>query len=275
MSESNQVKISYSIGSSRGEVKAEMLGFRPLRVRLLGDNAEIFANVSGQKAVVDIKEEGSDEVLLHATVKDVKEDVLELETLGQNDLREYMRINSILELSYKVIEDEQDMILEDISDFETAALPRLNDEQLRRLAESDEASEAMLFLLQAVQNVDQKLDALIEINRRHMLMPAQSQMQRRRVNISGNGIRFYAHDPVKNGSIVKLVLRLPLKEVYDVQLLAEVLRVDKLSKEQLTEEFKVDLACRFVKIRDYDREKIIAYTLQKQREILRRWRGSF
>jgi len=272
----NQVRLSYSFGTSKGEVLAEMLGFRPLKLRVIEGGAQQFQNASGQKVLIDVKEFDADEVLLHTILTKAAGDVLELESLGQNDMREYMRINSLLEMSFKVIEDPSLAELDDIAQkLDVSQVIQLNAVEMRQLAETDAASEAMLFLLQAVQNIHQKLDGLIELSRRHMLMPAESRMFRRRVNISGNGIRFQAHEALQMGAVVKVVLRLPLKEPYDVQLLAEVVRVDKMPAAQQTEEFKVEVACKFAKIRDYDREKIIAFTLQKQREILRRWRGTF
>ncbi len=268
----NKLKVSYLSGMTRKYLDAEISKAEPLQVKLLEGDVNRLGSSSGGKLMVDLCEtKTGDTVFTAIVIKRLSGNVLELERIGGRDNRQYMRIFAWVELGFELFTgNEEDFSLDHLTAPEMGdPLPEMTRHEMKNLAQTDEASEAVLYLIQAVQALDRKLAALSSQVSQLIDKSDSAMLLRRKVSISGSGIQFRSDTAYDTGVRLGMRLRLPVHPAGEIITLAEVVRVDQLLEEDL-DEVKYGIACRFMQIRERDRERIISYTIQKQREALRR-----
>jgi len=86
------------------------------------------------------------------------------------------------------------------------------------------------------------------------------------VNISGAGLRFRSSQPFRPGQILALALLLPLEVPVLVRALGRVVRTHP-ARGGVQE-----VAVEFTQIREEDRERLVRYVFELEREALRRRR---
>ena len=117
-------------------------------------------------------------------------------------------------------------------------------------------------ILDCLQQINQKLDRIIE------LMPRRAHkggLDRSGVirDISGSGLRFQTDRPVDDGSVLEFQLNLPGRLTHTVLAVAEVKRVKVYASVEGERYWEV--AVHFTSIEEFDRDRIVAHVLHKQR----------
>ncbi len=272
----SQIRVSSASGLHRLELQAEVKSDRPLRVELTEGDASLIRPGSTGKAYVDLLNVDSGEVLMTAAVEKYENDnVLVLKGLGTREMRKYVRVNAWISLRYRVTTAPDEEAVEEsdlLPDF-GQPLKELDRTDLKRLARTDEASEAVLYLLQAVQSIDRKIEALARLIQNSQDTGEQDKQVRQRVNISGSGLRFESDTPFDHGTYLSMRFRLPMARPVEIMATGEVVRVDTVLDEA-TGKDRYCIACHFLGIRESDREKVVTFAVQKQREALRRMRAA-
>ena len=127
-------------------------------------------------------------------------------------------------------------------------------------------SQIMAFLLE----MDEKLDLLIahatgKERRRDALEEGIG------LEMSGGGMQVRVEKPPAVGQLVRATLLLSRIPFVRVQVLAKVVHV---KPRMLGEETRYDVGIQFLYLDDEDRESIIACVFQRQRQVLRRMKGT-
>ncbi len=127
-------------------------------------------------------------------------------------------------------------------------------------------SEFSEALLRSLFELDKKLDMVL-----NFLDPDKKDQsgseQPRDVELSASGMKVALEERLEVGDLLELKITLPVFPPLITVLLAQVLRVrPKPSREGVN---LYEIALVFVAVNDQDREEIIRYTFQKQREQLR------
>ena len=139
--------------------------------------------------------------------------------------------------------------------------------------EPDHQKKILLF----IQKQEEK--AVIEQRRNHirvdgdiplmyaMVGRGEYESTHETINISGSGVRFMASTNFKEGKLLKLKIDLPTRPITVIPIIGEVVRTERVVKKK--NEVSYRIALQYTEISKTDREKLIQYIFQKQRELLR------
>ncbi len=126
----------------------------------------------------------------------------------------------------------------------------------------------------AISLLDQKLDLLISLLQKENISQ-EAEFIRCSVNVSGSGIRFPSQQVYAKGDSLWIAMIFPSSPPMRIEAVAHVGRAQKSGKflERLPGAV-VDISSKFIAIRANDKEEILRYTFQRQREQLRAKRES-
>ncbi len=119
------------------------------------------------------------------------------------------------------------------------------------------------ILYQCFKALNNKLDFLIE----QLSFPDVQKASNFKeiVEISGSGIKFLSLDPIPEGSFLKIELIMPSTVQFRVELIAEVLRMEKREDRNA-----YLVAARILDIEETARDAIIEAVFRKQRKVIRK-----
>ncbi|MFQ5455439.1 MAG: PilZ domain-containing protein [Nitrospirota bacterium] len=178
--------------------------------------------------------------------------------------REFVRVDDSIPLEYRVIKKKNDInkdpgVAEEEDDSD-ASVDWLND-----LINQEDIINNNQDIAPILININKKLDFILNyiINKEEKGFKLP---RRRKVNISGSGIRFESEQEIASGDIIEFMLILPVIPPMNIIISGKVTRVNEMIKNGR----KVyDAAIKFIKIKESDREKIIQYTFRRQMNVLR------
>jgi len=266
-----RVRVQCGNGPAKIDLDGEVCSETPLKIKLLKGGFKR----SGKETIVSLFDPKEDEILLSTVLdKMAAPDVIQLKPLGGREKRQFVRVKAWVELSHELLpEDEQNIDLTAFDNMELGqALPEISPFQMKKLAKTEEASEAVLYLIQAVQALDRKLEAMARLTTQLLDRSFRAQMHRQNLSISGSGLLFEYPESYGIGCHLILRVKLPGLTMNEIVAEGEVVRVDEISGLQ-SEDVKYSIACKFINIREKDREQIIGFAVRKQREALRRLRA--
>ena len=272
----SKVKVSFIKGARRVEFPGVVEKVRPLKVRLGEGKAGDVRSDVAEKTLVDLQDPGTNETVLTAIVEEREgNNILQLKGLGDREMRQYVRVNAILPLSYIIVREEKDLMpRENVFNADVGEpLPAMNRYEMRALAQTEEASEAVLYLIRAVQALDRKLEGLSSMVKRLSENQAVEEVLWRKTSISGSGIYFENEEQLDETTRLNIAVRLPMDREITIHAICVVVRADRVTDDE-SGEGKYGIACRFESIREAYREKIISFAVKKQREALRRMRAA-
>jgi len=173
------------------------------------------------------------------------------------DGRNYTRVDDILSVNHKkILHDEYNqfsnapsMIFENIFG-ESFNIPELEDVSLK-----------MLYDL--MYRVSLKMDRILSTLESKRLGKYES-TDDKLVNISGAGMRFVTDPIYAIGDLIALHFMLPLANQPIINVLGEVVKITESEQEN-----KCNTSVKFSDLSEDDREVIIKYVFQRQRELLR------
>ncbi len=193
------------------------------------------------------------------------------ELLSKREGREFLRIRALLQFIYEEIQVKEFLDIKDeyISkpSFSTSvygiynlAAPKVY--QLSALAEGEAPVNPRLEKILIA--INSKLDVILSL-----LNPEASifaNIKEKKVSISGSGIMF--NEPqdrhgsnaegLKQGSIIKMTMLFPAVPQFMIKAIAQAVKVEKNDG--------YNIACKFIAINESDRDEIIKFTLDKQRQ---------
>jgi len=175
--------------------------------------------------------------------------------------RGYVRVDDILKIDYRKIPQEyykkcgskQDVIFKNIFG-EPIKVP-----EIEGGAEGVDLELLYNLIYQANLKIDRILDVL-ERKDTERYASAGSEW----VNISGSGMRFVVNQRFSRGDIIAFKVFLPLSSRTWINVLGKVMSVTESDSEN-----KYSTAVKFIDLSEVDREMIIRYVFQRQRELLR------
>ncbi len=178
--------------------------------------------------------------------------------------RSHFRVQILVPVKWQVLNiEETEMVKKGFGDklLRQNGLPNPIDEFLEQVPPGSK-DEQMVRSLQLLNN---KLDFIIE----HVLsesiesMPGQDDL----IEISAAGLKFVTREIVDIGAFLKMNLIMPGTIQYQIELIAEVLRVEPKNDDFI-------IAARIVHIEDDARDSIIKTVFQKQRIDIRRLKAN-
>lgn len=269
-----RIILSYGSGVNQTDLDAEVDSENPLQIRLVEGKAKSLPQTD-KNLIFNLKDPVLDEVILSARIDRILSDeMLILKPLGNLEMRQFVRVTAWLDIYHETAsEEEAELDLDAFVEPELGQpLPELNRGQMKILAQTEEASEAVLYLIEAVQALDKKIEAMAAMTRELIDRSFQSNLSRQQVSISGSGVRFQAETPYEIGASINLRMRFSKRLNSEIIARAEVVRIDAPVPEK-GEKPVYGVACKFSRIREIDREQIISFAVQKQRESIRRLRA--
>jgi len=187
--------------------------------------------------------------------------------------REYLRIDDFISFEYSYMERaEYERVKNDYLAKTKAAGQRANPSIalfVQTASESKGENEALSDmnspLIPMLLSLDKKLDMIISLLDEKGEKQKMLQKKTIKVNIGGMGLRFPAEEQFKKGDILELKMGFPLVPPVNILALGEVVRTEK----EQGEEQLFQTAIKFAVIDEEDRERIIRYIFQRQRESIR------
>jgi hypothetical protein len=160
----------------------------------------------------------------------------------------------------RVIEGKGSLLL-----AETSGLPPVEGQTFAAASRPTE-QEALVF--QYLQLLDAKLNWIIErLGDEKLNLAAQGET----IELGAGGLRFATTEPPPVGALLRMQLQLPLTAAPSVHFLAEVLRVEPERGEEQQGD-RAAVAVRFTEIEESERERIIQFIFERERQELRRRR---
>jgi len=173
--------------------------------------------------------------------------------------RKYFREELTVPARWQVLMDEEIKLVEKgmgSTLFKSAGLPDPIDEFLEE-ADLGSKEEQIYRCLQLINN---KLDFIID----QMFLKSTENPPNldEVIEISGSGLQFRSKKHVKPGTLLKMSLIMPKTLQYEMELIAEVVRVDEKGDSFIN-------AARILVIEDEVRDSIVQVVFQKQRKEIR------
>ncbi|MCL4322255.1 MAG: PilZ domain-containing protein [Deltaproteobacteria bacterium] len=194
------------------------------------------------------------------------------ELLSRREGREFLRISTHLQFIYEEIQVKEFLDIKDeyISkpSFSTSvygiynlAAPKIYQPSAAAEGQEVPVNPRLEKLLVAINS---KLDVILSL-----LNPEASifaNIKERKVSISGSGIMFSEPQDqcisnaecLKQGSVIKITMLFPTVPQFMIKAIAQVVKVEK--------DAGYNIACKFIAINESDRDEIIKFTLDKQRQ---------
>jgi hypothetical protein len=172
---------------------------------------------------------------------------------SEKNLREFSRVDAVIPLDVRLVPPEEQQNIRSLFVGETT----LPEYQVPPEVEDIVLSEWLKML-------NSKLDAILASSAsRDDRVPIMSQ---KKVNISGGGLSFDAHERYNSGDVLEMKIMLPVSPGSVLYAYGEVVDVRIAGNDYHT-------AVKFISIDDEIRDEIVKFVFKSQRDILRKKRG--
>jgi len=179
--------------------------------------------------------------------------------------REYFRIEDLLPIEYRIIDEEEYLKLENTVKYSSTQIVDKMHEMhfLKEKITSDEAEKGHVQAY--LQLINKKLDIVLDI----LSKSADNKLyvsRHAKVSISGAGIQFFSETPMHKGDLVELKVILPILPYPKITALCHAMRSNESGPGDLK---GWNVALKFATINEGDRDLLINYIFMKERELLR------
>lgn len=182
-----------------------------------------------------------------------------------DERRSYVRGNLDFKVQYQVITLEE---YEDLKRFDKAIFSPFKNVNSIDVANTDRdaANAPNASLINYLVQMDAKLDRILELisAEKEAEVPCRHGIGQ---NISGSGMQMVVDTPVEPGKIIHSKFLLSQFPFIFMDLFGEVIREKEFKKDGATLYL---VGIKFLDLNNTDREKIIAFVFQKQREAIRK-----
>ncbi|MDY7032361.1 MAG: PilZ domain-containing protein [Thermodesulfobacteriota bacterium] len=134
----------------------------------------------------------------------------------------------------------------------------------------DEANETEMVFVQLLINIDRKLSMVLDVLNQEKKIPMEGR-EARVIDMSGSGVKFFCKEVLALEQLLKIEMVLPTFPVSPITVFGDVTRVEK---EDNDGESGFNIIVQFTTINEDNRDSLIRYIFQRQREILRATRGN-
>jgi hypothetical protein len=128
------------------------------------------------------------------------------------------------------------------------------------------------FQIRMLVSIEKKLDMLANLLKAPAASHGNNVYEGKCKDMSGNGIAFFGNIPLKNGNLIEIKMSLPKLPPTPICLIGVVLKSEALP-ESYAKYGKYLTAVKFNAINEDDREEIVHFVLEKQREQIRGIKG--
>lgn len=188
-------------------------------------------------------------------------------TIEQNERRRFLRVECAFPIKYRMVAEEEYRQVRDQLELEYEAKYA----QMKYIEEimNREYGEKGVFndnpLMPLLYTINQKLDLIMKkldnpicVNLSEITPP---------IEMSGVGISFLSSSKIESDSFMYMEFELPLAFSFRAELLA------KVQRSALRSDGKWDIAIEYIDLPEFVKERIIRYTLQRERELIRKERS--
>ena len=181
--------------------------------------------------------------------------------MAKENSRGYVRVDDILKVDYRKISQEHykkceskpEVIFKNIFG-EPIKVPEI---------EGGTEGVDLELLYNLIYQANLKIDRILDVLERKDTERYAS-ADREWVNISGSGMRIIVNQRFSSGDIIAFKVFLPLASRTWINVLGKVMSVTEVDSEN-----RYSTAVKFIDLSEVDREMIIRYVFQRQRELLR------
>lgn len=185
--------------------------------------------------------------------------VAKLSLLGRHENRQHFRVETMLEFGYDILRRAVRSLPPEKKDREDRI-----EGFLSKARESDQKDNPliamMLYMYEEIRDLRQKVYTLSAQAESDTRSPRQYM-----ADLSGSGIRFVTEVEHHKGDVLRFVFQLP-NSPRPLTAVGKVLRADM----EMGSKGSSSIACEFTEIEESDRETIIQYVFQAQRQRLKR-----
>lgn len=180
--------------------------------------------------------------------------------MDSQNRREHFRVEISVPVTWRALTEREIELLKKglgLSLFRQVDLPGPIEEILAQTAPGSKEEK----LYRSLQLINNKVDFLIDqiFLRDSAKPPVRDDL----VEISGSGLKFTTREEIPPGTFLKIGVILPGTFLFQLELVAEAMRVEKMKDASL-------VAARIVEIDEAAKDAIIKVVFQKQREEIRR-----
>jgi hypothetical protein len=184
--------------------------------------------------------------------------------------REFFRIKDRLEIEFREIDKQEFLQLEREIKYRPSQLCGL-DSRMTYTEDGRKWEDDKETLIPYLRLIDRKVSAILDLLSRssHDLRVGQAKLFTAwygEVDISGAGLSFILQTPIPEQTLLHLKVMLPIFPYPTIHALCEAIRRRKISNEDST---GWKNALRFLVINDLDRDLLISYIFDKEREQIR------
>lgn len=183
--------------------------------------------------------------------------------MGFINQREHFRVEIMVPVSWQILSEEEVRLVKKglgATLFSTKGLPSPIDELLEQAKPGSEDEQLYLSL----NYINNKLDFIID----HLLPGSSERLPTHDnvIDISASGLKFYTHENLDVGTLIKMNLILPGTFQYQMDFITEVVRAEK-------DDDGFIVAAKIIYIDENDLDSIVKVIFQKQRLDIRADRG--
>ncbi|MHB8231616.1 MAG: PilZ domain-containing protein [bacterium] len=217
--------------------------------------------------------------LLKDAVKNAGNISLKIQITGapvKREGREFLRINTAIQFIYEEITIEEFLETKDgytsRPSFTTSVYGIYNiagPKTYQSAGEGEEGAPVNPRMERLLIAINSKLDVILSL-----LNPEASifaDVKERQVSISGSGIMWKnADERLKPGSIIKITMLFPAVPLFVIKAVAQVVKISFDAGIKTAGADSTAIACKFIAINESDRDEIIKFTLEKQRQQIKK-----
>lgn len=181
-----------------------------------------------------------------------------------DEQRENVRVKDRLQVSYRIIESEDNCPTENAERFFPLIWTKYPASVIL-----EETEDTGAKILPHIIDLNRKMDLLVELLVRRDSAPPLEIAQYQDVCISASGMKLNIQEPTYSGQKIALCIILPFAPPARVFVLAEVTRSTRMDPVPHAEGTLYETGVRFINIHEEDSEKIIRYIFKKQRDLLK------
>lgn len=186
------------------------------------------------------------------------------------DNREYFRIRDRIEIEFREIDKEEFLQLEREIKYRPSQLAGLNG-RMTHTEDGLKCEDDKEALIPFLKLIDRKISAILDLLSKSSqdLQGSQAKLFTAwygEVDISGAGVSFVLQTPIHKETLMHVKLMLPIFPYPTVHALCEAVRHREISNEDST---GWENALKFLIINDLDRDLLISYIFNREREQIR------
>jgi hypothetical protein len=182
----------------------------------------------------------------------------------EHERRSFFRIHDRLIVEFRQITPEDFAKLKKVIQYNsTQIIDKITETHFLADKELKGESEEIFANMRMM---NKKLDTIIELLSKSLYGEIYTSVQTE-INLSGAGVQFESHIVLKEGDYTELKIIVPIFPYPKITALCQVVRTESVQGSSTTGNFRI--AMKFLVINEKDRDLLINYIFEKEREYLR------